>query len=141
MRHIHLTQKKHKRVKALEVSGKMSSGNRFKYVFNSQKRTGLPCRRAKLLQDAQRLPEHAGSGVQPAFLPDPLCPAQPLHGILLRKRPPRLQLCHFIRNRGYGRVAVPLSVWFVCVCVRSMRVCVLALGFRSCFRSVLLSHI
>lgn len=30
----------------------------------------LLCRRAKLLQDAQRLPEHAGSGVSPAFLPD-----------------------------------------------------------------------
>lgn len=32
--------------------------------------SGLPCRSAQLLQDAQRLPEHAGSRVQPAFLPD-----------------------------------------------------------------------
>lgn len=37
----------------------------------------VPCRRAKLFQDAQRLPEHAGSGVWPASLPDLLSPAQP----------------------------------------------------------------
>lgn len=41
----------------------------FKYNIQNTS-SGLPCRSAQLLQDAQRLPEHAGSRVQPAFLPD-----------------------------------------------------------------------
>lgn len=89
------------------------------YSFRIDKHS--PRCRAKLLQDAQRLPEHAGCEVQPAFLTWP--PLLQLEGILLwKKKNPSTQESSCVTSSGkeirYRLVASAcVVVVSVCVCV------------------------